>query len=370
MSGIFVDRQPAVDQFRAIIQPDARQWILIVGGVGGIGKTKVVSQLMSIELPDVNRVHLSFASPNLKQDPLAVLDTLEHSLADQLEGNEAYQKYKDRRQSMPEAMERDRVVCITQIKVETGGTLTARDINQKVTVDLSKALYERKLRLRNDLTREFLQVVGSFLAHHLQVRIVVFADDFESLKTLGDDGKEYAGRFLHQLLGGIYRLASGQLRLIVSDVDGLRWLATTQEGEKASCGLAPLSQLDVYDYLHQRSIRPELHQAIFDLTQGHPLCMALAADLCYLDCRLTSQDIKGLTLDKFDSEALAYRLFQGIIEHTSDRAMQRLLQYGPVFRVLDDTVVQQILAPELGQPGQAKEWSRLRALKWTLLSRQ
>jgi predicted nucleic acid-binding Zn-ribbon protein len=355
MSRVFVNRQSSIDQFHEIFRDNDLEWVLIVGGERGIGKTAVLNHLRSRCPSSVLVVAgISFASPSLRCNHLSLLDILEYELTAHFQVR-SLEGYKQSRRTAYERFELERIQVINQIKAEAGGSISAGTIIQEADVDLSKVLYEHKLSMRDDLTRELVEVVGDYLVKNPEVRIVVLVDDFESLDS-SVDGQETANWFLGQLLGGIHRKASAQLRAVISDPGCLNWL-TSVEGEGIiRHRLRCLSPEYVCQYLRQRSINgQELQQAIYELTQGHPLCMALAADLCCIAPNLTPHQIKGLSLDGFDSAALAYCLFQSIVERMPDKAVKRLLQYGPVCRVIDDKVVRQVLATELDFVGREDE---------------
>lgn len=361
MDEIFVDRLSAIDKFGEIIQGGQPQWILTIGGSHGIGKTKLLEHLVSSCCPPgtLAVTNISFASLTLRNDPLSFLDILEHELVDHCQ-SQAFEAYQKRRKYAYEEFEQARIEVKNEIIVEAGGKVTADTIKQEAVVDLSKIVQERRIRMWHDLAKEFADVIGAYLRKTPDAQIIIFMDDFDSLHT-SVDGSDYADWCLGHLCGGMHRHTKNQLKLVVSDSKGLHWLESLR-GKELPLVMHILESLppeDVHDYLWQRSITDHnLQQVIYELTKGHPLCVALTADLCCLVPTLTAASLKRFTLEPFDSEALAYRLFQGLVEQIPDQAMQRLLQYGPVLRVINDKVMRHVLAPTLDCVGREDQLLR------------
>lgn len=379
---VFVDRQEVFKSFNALCQRNNPHWLLLLDGVEGIGKTAVLHQLIAKQSPTNRLIHLDFSSPIYNSDPLALMNRLASELpvasfqqftADLLKAYDGLQSahiktenkivvnrgavftgdvvqtasgpYQAQDSEADKALKRLFVEC--NISLDVSGIVSNNQIVQIASVNLGKALRDLKRHLRDELTTRFAQIVEAYLQSRPNEQIFLFIDNIDQVQKK-PTGDEYLAWFLNSLLGVIHRRFSTRLRAVLTSSSAADWPESLVKQAK-QITLKPLGLEDVKQYLQQRSAdKEQLAKGIFELTQGHPLCLVMATDLYSLAPNLGFRELRRYATNPFDSRLLVRKLFQGIVNHMPDEAMKKLLNYGPIFRVLDDETIENVLAVELG----------------------
>lgn len=381
---IFVDRQDVFDNFNAFLRRNNPNWLFLIGGVEGIGKTAVLRQLVSRCQTDNNKrcILLNFASPQLSDDPLLLLNRLARELPET-----SYQQYTedllraynnirkahikteneirvnrgniftgDILQDAPERFEiqeneteqtlnRLFVECNIQLHVE--GTVHANQIVQIASVDLGDALQQLKQHIRDELATRFIQVVAEYLQAAPHEQIIIFLDNLDQIQHQ-IEGESYVEWLMESLIGTLHQRFTHRIRAVATSVSITTWPEQLQH-QAHQHTLLGLTLEDTTLYFQQRDIRQnKVVQRIHELTQGHPLCIVLATILYNLAPHLGVKELQQYATEPFDSSLLAYRLYQAIVENIPDEAMKKLLRYAPIFPILDDQVIEGVLAVELG----------------------
>lgn len=379
---VFVDRQQVFESFNAVCQRNSPHWLLLLDGVEGIGKTAVLHQLIAKQSPTNRLIHLDFSSPIYNSDPLALMNRLASELpvapfqqftADLLKAYDGLQSahiktenkivvdrgavftgdvvqtasgpYQVQDSEADKALKRLFVEC--KISLDVSGIVSNNQIVQIASVDLGQALRDLKRLLRDELTTRFAQIVEAYLQSRPNEQIFLFVDNVDQVQKK-PTGDEYLAWFLNSLLGVIHRRFSTRLRAVLSNSSAADWPEIFLKQAK-QISLETLALEDAMQYLQQRNVyKEQIAKGIFELTQGHPLCLVMATDLYGLAPNLGVRELQRYATDPFDSRKLVFNLFQAILLHMPDEEMKRLLRYGPIFRVLDDEIINNVLAVELG----------------------
>ena len=383
---LFVGRKKALVAFNQITKRESKKWLLFFDGVAGIGKSTILRYLEQRCQNDIHKrfIFLNLASTELSQDPIVLLDKIAVGLPEtpfRAYSTHLLQVYNqlhhanisaknsitinkgeifsgDLVMTTPDQYDiqggTESDVVLKKIFIQShitlnviGGEVQSNKIELSARVDLKKALQDLRRYMRDELSIRFRQDILAYLSMHNEEQLFLCFDNLDQLqKTILS--QETSDWLLNSLLNGIHDQNQQQIRVIITNSSAANWPEALLPWAIQQT-LPSFTEEEIATYLNKRGLEEvRLHKTFFNITKGHPLCLVLAVDLYGLAPRLGSKELEKYVPDPFHSGELAYNLFQAIIVHTPDEAMKQLLQYGPMFRVLDDEVIDNILSVELG----------------------
>jgi len=335
----FTDREPILAQFERLLhsaQPGQFQ-LLAVKGNSGTGKTFLIEYLGRRVCPPAGWQIEQLAFAESMPDFRPILDSLEDALKDCVPRS-SLQQYRGKREVYIHSFDDYRTTITIDLKVEAREYSHISDINQNVQVNAE--LRRRELQLRTELTRALLE-----LAEESQRPLCLFIDGYERLV---ETDPELVGWLWEAVLLPLAKKASQPILVVTCGWE-----------YPSSAALQPFStmiELDDFDmlriteYLQARGIispdasaQEALVSALYDLTRGHPLVLALA--VTYVQTLAESERTpESLRTHQplLSEEARVQWLDERLLNRLSE-PYRTLLEYGPILRSFDEAALQVLL---------------------------
>ncbi len=200
----FVGRVSEQEAYRQLLAQDS-PWLLVVTGDGGIGKSRLLRQLVDKTPRDIPAVLLNFANDKLRIDPLNILEELSWQLAahcDQRRVSAFEQTLTEGRNKLSEAIK----AINQQFIAGEGASVTG--VQQDLSGYSAATMREQRRQVRESVTHAFYQQLITFQP----AQLALLLDTCEWLSEL--EGLEVGKWVMDELLPAIYeRLARGRHRL-------------------------------------------------------------------------------------------------------------------------------------------------------------
>lgn len=346
----FTDREGILALFKQTLHSAhrGRLHVLAVKGNSGTGKTFLVSYLAERVCPgfqwQVGRMHFAQSALDFRtvlsglEDALkgsVPLARLEHYRAVRDEYNRRFDEYKA-------------AISIGSIQQQ----IVARDQSLIATspqsIQMNAQLREREVHLRSELTRALLE-----LAEVGEQPLCLFIDGYERLTALGS---ELVGWLWEDLLLGLARVMPSPFLVIIC---GWEWPSDAAiEPFMRRTELIDFDVEQMKSYLHKQQVLPfptaplggereQLINAFYELTQGHPLILALAvAYFQHLDRSEQTASRLRANMPLLDTRARVEWLEQRLLNRLPEPD-RTLLERGPILRFLDQEALQALLSVEM-----------------------
>ncbi len=331
---LFVGRERETDLYKQFLERKT-PWVLIITGLGGIGKTTLLHRLADYTLtePTLSKtgvVTLDFADEELRNDPIKLLDKLTKDTAAYCDVQQIDIEFKnDLQQNF------DQLAQLSKERIQTG-----------VSEAEDPALREIRRQMRQLATEAFYTQIKTFTLD----RLVVMLDTCEWLNE--PEGIEVGQWVLNELIPGIHtriRQKGRQFSVVmVSRIQPRLDVINGQDQRRLT--LSMLGKADVDQYLEQMGMQDSnLRQRVYEVTHGHALCISIIGD--YWQNRaeqshpFTIADLPELELQEISEIALIRFTNERVLRHLKT-PFKELTRYGVLLRSFDLPLLKNVF-PEL-----------------------
>src|SRR6266487_2780441 len=257
---LFVGREREQDVYKKFLARET-PWVLIITGLGGIGKTTLLRRLTEYTLSEstlfkTGVVTLDFANEELRNDPLKLLDKLTADSATYCDLQQIDSEFKETLQQ-----NFDQLAQLNMERAQTG-----------VSESEDPALREIRHQMRELATEAFYTQINTFRLN----RLVIMLDTCEWLNE--PEGIEVGQWVLNELIPGIHTHMQQQGRqcsvLFASRVQPKLDVIAGQEQRRLTLPMLDKQAVDQY-LAHVGMQDSSLRQYIFEITHGHALSISL-----------------------------------------------------------------------------------------------
>jgi tetratricopeptide (TPR) repeat protein len=331
---LFVGRERETDVYKKFL---ARKtpWVLIITGLGGIGKSTLLHRLTDYTLTEpalseTGVVTLDFADEELRIDPLKLLDKL---TKDTIPYCDAQQIDVELKKSLQQNF--DQLAQLSAERAQTG-------VNEAE----DPALREMRHQMRELATEAFYTQIKAFKLD----RLVIMLDTCEWLNE--PEGMEVGQWILNELIPGIHtriRQKGCQCSIVMASRLQPR-LDVINGQDQRRLTLPMLGKVEVDQYLEHMGMQdPDLRQRVYEVTHGHALCISIIGDFWQKREEqkqpFTIADLPELQLQEFSEIA--------VMQFTNERVLKQLkspfkelTRYGVLLRSFDLPLLKSVF-PEL-----------------------
>jgi tetratricopeptide (TPR) repeat protein len=344
---LFVGRERETDIYKKFLAKKT-PWVLIITGLGGIGKSTLLHRLAEYTLAEptlsgTGIVTLDFADEDLRHDPLKLLDKLTKDTAPYCDlqlvdielKNELQQNF-------------DQLAQLSKERIQTG-------VNE--AEDL--ALREMRHQMRQLATEAFYLRIKTFKLD----RLVIMLDTCEWLNE--PEGVEVGQWVLNELIPGIHtriRQKSRQCSVIIASRLQPR-LDVINGQEQRRLNLPMLGKAEVDQYLAHMGMQDfDLRQRVYEVTHGHALCISIIGDFWQNRAEqshpFTIADLPELELQEISEIALIRFTNERILKHLKS-PFKELTRYGVLLRSFDLPLLKIVFPELLPEPEALDRFNRL-----------
>ena len=331
---LFVGREREQNIYKKFLMEET-PWVLIITGLGGIGKTTFLHRLAEYTssestLFETGVVTLDFANEDLRSDPLKLLDKLTTDTASFCDLQQIDNDYKEVLQQNI-----DQLVQLRKERSQSGASEFE-----------DPALREIHHQMRELATEAFYTQVKTFRLN----RLVMMLDTCEWLNE--PEGIEVGQWVLNELVPGLYARIRQQGRqchvVIVSRVQ-LK-LDVINGRDQQRLNLPMLGKTEVDQYLQHMGMQDaDLRQRVFEVTHGLALCVSIIGDFWQQREAqkepFTIADLPELKLQKFSEIALMQFTNERVLKQLKS-PFDELTRYGVLLRSFDLPLLRNVF-PEL-----------------------
>jgi hypothetical protein len=271
LQNIFVGREQEEELFRDFLTHDT-PWVLIITGLGGIGKSTLLEHLAKNIPSSICACKLDFNEMELRTEPLKVLQRLAQQIRLYLNA----QLFDTFEQTLHRDL--DQLEQIRKIKLPT---YTSDDANtqegQPDTLDDDAATKEVGRQLRELSTESFYDLINTL---HLN-QLVVMLDTCEWFNE--PEGWEVGQWVFNELIPELHNhLYQNDQRCSVAIVSRVKpQLERIDKQNQQYLPLSMLSEKAVYEYLECAGMHdPELRQRVYNISHGHALSVSIIGTIC------------------------------------------------------------------------------------------
>jgi tetratricopeptide (TPR) repeat protein len=328
---LFVGREEETQAYLNFLGQE-KQWIFLITGMPGQGKSRFLTHLSTSTPTNVLTVKLDFANRALQIEPFKILEEVAwrtESHCDAARADLFTETLQDARKKLVE------------MNFEVAYHL--RGPMPKLDVDTKHEIENMSLVLREQVLQAFYAQLSTFHTG----RLVLMFDTCEWLNE--PDGIETGNWFKDTLLPGLHRYVPVSLYIALASrihppLDNIA------SDEQRTCELRSLDDVAVKKYMELLGIE---HQAqwhdLFALAHGHPLCMSIIATLWQerQDDR-TNSDFP--LLEKKFTEQAAIEFFQQRLDRRLKFPFRELTHYGVLLRSFDAELLRAVFPELLGGP--------------------
>lgn len=300
---LFVGREREKEVYEKFLTQET-PWVLIITGLGGIGKTTLLDWLAAYtfsisRLFKIGVIKLDFAYEELRNDPLKLIDKLTTDTAPYCDLQQIDSKFKN------ELLESYNQLAQLSLKRAQTGTSDSEDL----------ALREIRHQMRELAIEAFYLQIKTFKLE----RLVMILDTCEWLSE--PEGIEVGQWVLNELIPGLHSRMrqQGQQCSAVIASRILPRLNVINRRDQRHLTLPMLGKAEVHQYLeHMGMDDADLRQRVYGVTHGHALCVSIIGH-SWREQLLTIADLPELQVQEFSEKAL--------MEFTNDRVLRQLKGY-------------------------------------------
>lgn len=331
---LFVGREHEIGIYKKFLSQET-PWVLIITGLGGIGKTTLLHQLAeyTLTVPSLAKtgvVTLDFANEELRNDPLKLLDKLTQDIL-------PYCNMQQIDIELKKALQQnfDQLALLREERVQTG-----------VSESEDPALREIRYQMRELATEALYAQLQTLTV----TRLIIMLDTCEWLTE--PEGVEAGQWVLNELIPGIHNRIRQQGQqcpaVMVSRVQ-LR-LDAINGRDQRRLALPMLGKAEVDQYLaHMGMQDSELRQRVYEVTHGLALCVSIIGDF-WLNREeqkqpFTIADLPELQLQEFSEIALMRFTNERVLKQLRS-PFKELTRYGVLLRSFDLPLLR-VVFPEL-----------------------
>ena len=344
---LFVGREREIDVYKKFLARE-RPWVLIITGLGGIGKTTLLHRLAEYTLSEATlfktgTVTLDFANEELRNDPLKLLDKLTIDTAPYCNLRQIDSEFKH---ELLESL--DQLAQISKERAQTG---------RSDSEDL--ALREIHHQMRELATEAFYLQIKTFTLE----RLVVMLDTCEWLSE--PEGIEVGQWVLNELIPEMHtriRQKGRQCSIVMFSRVQPR-LDVIKGQDQRRLTLPMLGKAEVDHYLEHMGMRDaELRQRVYEVTHGHALCVSIIGDFWQQreaqEQPLTLADLPELQVQGFSEIALMRFTNERVLRQLKP-PFKELTQYGVLLRSFDLPLLRTVFPELLPEPEALERFNQL-----------
>jgi len=265
-TAFFIGREAEIAQYQEFLQQE-QQWILLLTGMPGIGKSSLQEHLCDLQLFNTITLYLNFADQSLQFDRLRLLEdisagigpsydaqTAEHfQQVIQKERKQLIQRSSERLNNLKEALQQTMPLTINQLQAKVATEAAEKEDEDQALERVSQALWAQLRTIATD-----------------NRRLVVMFDTCEWLEMPGRETvftwlKETFLQQLHDYTGCHVILASRSPSKLAIDL----------QQYTSEMRLAMLEEEAVDQFLQAHAIPQKARHDIMQLTHRHPLCFRI-----------------------------------------------------------------------------------------------
>ena len=317
---LFVGREREIDLYQRLLKQE-QPWLLIVAGMAGNGKSKLLHYLREHSPSDVFVIRLDFANKTLQFEPLKVLEEISFKTEEYCDP-EATNTFLDTLQSIRDKLSHRNLENVLRYQ----DAKAAHHSDNELLFDLRYLAVEER-KQEHALIAQAQTALYAQLATYRQGHLVILFDTCEWLNN--PQGQECVRWFKDNLLPGIHAHIQGPCHIVLASRTSPQFV-TIQPHEMLIHEIQPLDEAAVQLYLeHIGIVDPELQQSVYFHTKGNPLCVALFATLC-----IEQQQPLPL-LEKSFKEQASQELIQDRLIRDQPTPFRELTRYGVLLRNFD-----------------------------------
>ncbi|HEY6284962.1 MAG TPA: hypothetical protein VIX20_04825, partial [Ktedonobacteraceae bacterium] len=339
---LFVGREHEQDVYNKFLARES-PWVLIITGLGGIGKTTLQRRLAEFTssestLLKTGVIALDFANEELRNDPLKLLDKLTTDTAPFCDVQQIDSDFSEVLQQ--------NINQLAQLSVERAQT--------GVSESEDPALREIRHQMRELATEAFYTQIKTFRSNQL----VMMLDTCEWLTE--PEGIEVGQWVLNELVPGLHRRIRQHGRqchvVMVSRVQLKLDVISGRDQRRLT--LPMLGKAEVDQYLQHMGMQDaDLRKRVYDVTHGHALCVSIIGDFWQqreeLEEPFTIADLPELQVQEFSEIALMQFTNERVLKHLKS-PFKELTRYGVLLRSFDLPLLRSVF-PELLTEDEALE---------------
>jgi len=344
---LFVGREREIDVYKKFLARET-PWVLIITGLGGIGKTTLLHRLAEYTSSEATLlktgvVTLDFANEELRNDPLKLLDKLTTDTAPYCDLQQIDSEFKN---ELLESL--DQLAQLSKERAQTG-TSDPEDL----------ALREIRHQMRELATEAFYLQIKTFTLE----RLVVMLDTCEWLSE--PEGIEVGQWVLNELIPEIHtRIRQKGRQCPVVMFSRLQPRLDVIKGQdQRRLTLPMLGKAEVDHYLEHMGMRDaELRQRVYEVTHGHALCVSIIGDFWQQreaqEQPLTLADLPELQVQEFSEIALMRFTNERVLRQLKP-PFKELTQYGVLLRSFDLPLLRTVFPELLPEPEALERFNQL-----------
>ncbi len=339
---LFVGREREQDLYNKFLLRET-PWVLIITGLGGIGKTTLLHRLAeyTLTLPNTTVVMLDFANEDLRNDPLKILDKLTKDITPYCDLQQIDSNFQNELQKNI-----DQLAKLSAEKAQTGASESD---------DL--ALREIRHQMRELATEAFYAQIKTYKLDQL----VIILDTCEWLNE--PEGIEVGQWVMNELIPGIHsRMRQKNRRCSVVMASRIRLKLDVINGRDQRClTLSMLGKAEVDQYLmHMGMQDSHLRQRVYEVTHGHALCVSIIGDF-WRDREEQTQPFTVADLPELQEFSEI-----ALVQFTNERVLKQLrspfkelTRYGVLLRSFDLPLLRNVFPEFLPEPEALERFNQL-----------
>jgi hypothetical protein len=320
---MFVNRQEYLQLFQSMLLPTSEEWLLVLHGLSGTGKSTLLQELACSHVPASTYSQINFDETIFCSQPFEVIHSLEEGLMNCGLPSQEWEKYRTRSRKINRWIHNQQIRLTYQVhqKVEASGGSQISDISQQSTLNLDRQAWERQVEV--SAARDQVQALIE-LCQKLNMPFVIFLDHWDSLVKIATN--DYIDWIIQGLLLKLHK-ALGSLRIVIAGDKPLD--ETTLAKGVVQIELAPFTAPDAASFMQILSLQDQnIQSAIYEWTGGNPLLIQLAVELWKLEPHITLEDLA----EGWNVKAASQWLLQRILTRLPDDRSRKVLERGVILR--------------------------------------
>jgi len=346
-----IERAKALEHFQFLLQQPFT-WVLIVTGLDGIGKSQFLEQIKTHYTQDITlSLTIDFADDQY-QEPLNVMETIAEYTADYCDPDtvrQFRQKLTEVRHDIQKFL-LNKNKFVMKIEASDGSTVSGNALRMQAEVE--NALREVKKHAR-ELVRESLckQLVtfSERISSPSSSKKLYLLLCFDECQKLDQDNFKWV-EALSKTIRERLRVSQASVACLVVGASRTKLFPEIiKRDEYHILPLEALSPSDTKHYLQARGIvpEPELCKVFYDLTKGHPLCLALAAEI-YQEMQQESLPFSATVfIERFYQRAWN-ELIQARVTNDLKKSYADVIYYGTFAEYFTDNILRRVLKIPMG----------------------
>ncbi len=330
---IFVGREDEQQLYHDFLDQDT-PWVLMITGLGGIGKSTLLDHLAQNTPPSVCICKLDFNEAALRTEPLLILQKLSRQIRPYGDAQQI-DTFEDALHQDLDQLEQIRKIKLPSFTADDASTQAA----QPDALEDDAATKEIGRQMRELATESFYELISEL---HLD-QLALMLDTCEWFNE--PEGWEVGQWVFNELLPEFHsRLRLNDQRCSVVLVSRVKpQLARIDRQDQQYLPLSMLSRKAVFEYLERAGMHdPALCQRVYDITHGHALSVSIIGAICQEqgEKSLTEEDFP--LLQKEFTEKASMQFVDERILSRLESPYRELTRYGVLLRAFNLPLLQAV----------------------------